>query len=142
MKIPVSLRLLSLACALAPFGHAAPQLKSVDVTIVTALSADDALGGTLTVSIDDIGNDSLSKRIAQKVQTAAAKAGYARVCIVRVDRDGVATPSGDGETRLSGVVTMPDGSSFSAPSAGPGFMLHRVFGELVIREVTKKTSGS
>jgi len=110
------------------------------VTIVTALAANETLGRSLTVSINDIGNDTLAKRIEKKVQQEAAKAGFARVCIVQVDRDGIEMPAGNAGTRLSGMVMMPDGSSFSAPSAGRGFKLHRVSGELVVREVIPKTT--
>lgn len=140
MKIPAALKLLALACAVTP-GLPAAELNSADVTIVSALAADEAFGRTLTVSISDIANGSLGQRIAEKVRREAAKAGCARVCIVQVERDAQPAHAGGGGGSTSGVVTMPDGSSFAMPSAGPGFKLHRVSGELVVREVIKKAAG-
>jgi len=142
MKILASLKLLALACAVTPFALTAAELKSADVTIVSRLAADETLGRTLSVSISDIANGSLGQRVAEKVRGAAAKAGCARVCIVQVDRDAVSSRQGAGSGATSDVVTMPDGSSFAMPSAGPGFKLHRVSGELVVREVVKKTPGT
>lgn len=142
MKTPFAVKLLGFVCVLASLASAAPpKLKSSDVALVSRLAADEALGRTLTVSISDIGNDTLGQRIAEKVRSEAAKAGFARVCIVQVDRDGVSSRQGIAGGSSSGVVTMPDGSSFAMPSAGPGFKLHRVSGDLVVREVIRKPAG-
>lgn len=143
MKTPFAVKMIGLVLALTPLAQAAPtELKSSDVALVSSLAADETLGRTLTVSINDIGNDSLGKRIAEKVRSEAAKAGYARVCIVQVERDGVPATQGSARPMASGVVTMPDGSSFAMPSAGPGFKLHRVSGDLLVREVVKKPAGA
>ncbi len=143
MKIPFAVKMLGLVCALTPLAQAAPtELKRGDVALVSSLAADEALGRTLTVAISDIGNDTLGQRIADKVRSEAAKAGFARVCIVQVDRDGVPARQGSAGGSRSGVVTMPDGSSFAMPSAGPGFKLHRVSADLVVREVIKKPAGA
>lgn len=142
MKTSVSLGLLALACALTPAAHAAAELKSSDVIIVSTLAADEMFGRTLAVPINELANNSLGKRVAEKVRAEAAKAGYARVCIVQVERGGVAPRENVGGSAVAGVVAMPDGSAFSMPSAGSGFKLHRVSGELVVCEIIKKAASN
>jgi hypothetical protein len=142
MKISAALKLVAFACSLVPAVHAAPQLQTPEVTLVSALAADETLGHTLTVSINELANSSLAKRVAEKVRAEAARAGYARVCIVQVERDGVSSQQSVGGPAISGVVGMPDGSAFSMPSAGVGFKLRRVSAELVVREVIKKAASN